>query len=229
MAKLTNHSFTLPISLHFDLIVPDDAGDGMPLVIALHGYGENKTKITELLSNNLKSDLVLASLQAPFPHIASAVLPGRPVKYGFGWITSFNPKEAVRLHHKAIEHILETVKKRDDINITKLILFGFSQSVALNFRYIFSNPGVIDGVIAICGGIPGDWRANNKYKASSTDVLYLGCDRDIFYPPAVIKKNSQLIQSKCRSLEVHFYKNKHEIPSESFEEISRFIKKYHKF
>ncbi len=215
---------SLPISLHYNLsIIKADAS--IPLIIALHGYGENKEKMMALLNENLDSPCIIVSLQAPYPHIIPPVLPGKPIKYGFGWITSFNPHEAIRLHHMALDQIIEDIRNNADIKISKILLLGFSQSVALNFRYVYTHPHKIDGVIAICGGIPGDWDIEGKYTSSKTDVLYIGCQKDLIYHPDIISKNVEKLKSKCRSIELQIYDDKHVIPEEGFNKINYFVTK----
>jgi predicted esterase len=222
--NIISKKITLPISLHYDLKIPEEKTP-MPLLIALHGYGENKEKSMDLMTEHLKEPCIIASLQAPFPHMVRPVLPGKPIKYAFGWITSFNPEEAIGLHHEAINQIIVEVSQNSNIKISKIILLGFSQSVGLNFRYVFSNPNTIDGVIAICGGLPGDWGKERKYASSQTDILYIGCKKDLIYPAPKIRDNAEKLKPKCRSIEVHIYDTKHEIPKESFDEIRQFIAK----
>ncbi len=221
---IISKKISLPISLHYDLKIPE-GNTSVPMLIALHGYGENKEMMMTVLKNNLDFPCIIASLQAPFPHIVTPVWPGRQIKYGFGWITSFDPDEAIGLHHQAIDQIIEDVNLNRNTDISKTILLGFSQSVALNFRYVFSKPDKIDRLIAICGGLPGDWGQEDKYRFSKTDVLYIGCKKDIIYPPKTIMENSEKLKPKCRSINFVIYEDTHRIPPECFKEINLFCNK----
>ncbi|KAA3614968.1 MAG: hypothetical protein D8M58_10980 [Calditrichaeota bacterium] len=210
------------ISVFYDLCIPGFEGP-LPLVIALHGYGENKEKMMKLLKTNLTEPCYIASLQAPFPHIVPPVLPGRPIKHGFGWITSFNPGEAIRLHHQAVGQVIDDVLNKNKMNISKIILMGFSQSVALNFRYVFSNPNKINNLVAVCGGLPGDWDKNEKYKPSNTDILYVGCKKDMIYPAKKIRENAEKLKTKSRSVEIQIYNAGHQIPLECFTSLNKML------
>ncbi len=215
-------SFKKNISLFYDLDNPE-TGKPLPLLIALHGYGQNKEMMMKLMKQNLNFPCIIASLQAPFPHIVTPVLPGKPIKYGFGWITSFNPDEAIALHHQAIDQIIKDCIHNIKLNISRIVLLGFSQSVALNFRYIFTHTKRIDKLIAICGGLPGDWDKRGEYSFSETDILYIGCKKDLIYPAKTIRENSEKLKSLCHKAEVKIYNFTHIIPSKCFTEIDSFL------
>lgn len=211
MTTTSSHSFQLPTTLHYDLSIPGN-GDSKTLLIALHGYGENKNLMQSRLDYEITKLCIIANLQAPYPHIVPPVMPGKPIKHGFGWITSFQPDEAIKLHHLAIDTIIQKVKAHHEIN--QIILLGFSQSVALNFRYLFTYPDKIDKIIAICGGIPGDWHTSSLYKSTNAKVYYFGCNKDSVYPPIIIKKNSDLLKVKSSHVTYKIFDCKHEMSRE---------------
>jgi predicted esterase len=215
-------TFKKEISFIYDLYQPLSGGP-LPLLVALHGYGENKEIMMDLLKGHLKAPCIIASLQAPFPHIVPPVIPGRPIKYGFGWITSFNAAEAIALHHSAVDQVISDLAHNKNISIGKIVLLGFSQSVALNFRYVFSRPQKINKLIAICGGLPGDWQDKDKYAAPQTDILYIGCKKDLIYPARRIRENTEKLKPRCRSAQVEIYDAGHIIPRDSFGLMEKFI------
>jgi hypothetical protein len=96
---------------------------------------------------------VIVALQGPFQFFLSAA--ARQV--GYGWITNRRPAESIRLHHEMVLYVLEEVGREFGIPRDRRVLVGFSQAVALNYRFAASVPDAIRGVIAICGGLPGDW------------------------------------------------------------------------
>jgi phospholipase/carboxylesterase len=123
----------------------------------------------------------IAALQGPHQHMN--IREGEPGKrnFGFGWLTNFKPEESVELHHAAIIHMIARLS--DSIDHDRVFLFGFSQSVGVNFRFAFTHPKIVKGVVAVCGGIPGDWDTQGKYASGAVDVLYIGAERDQFYSP----------------------------------------------
>ena len=60
----------------------------------------------------------------------------------------------------------------------RVLLLGFSQTCALNFKFAFTHPRHLRGAIGICGGILGDWDPTDHYKSIEADVLHLSGARD---------------------------------------------------
>jgi len=85
----------------FKLLLPDTGDKIRAIVIALHGYGQQPDEIKSILLDGLEDDIGLAMLQGPFPHHRRRPEAGKKTDFGFGWITSYNPQEAVALHHNA--------------------------------------------------------------------------------------------------------------------------------
>ena len=73
------------------------------------------------------------------------------------------------------------------------MLVGFSQAVALNYRFAASCPDAIRGVIAICGGLPGDWKSG-PVQPTRASVLHIAACQDEYYPPAVTESYSEKLR-----------------------------------
>ena len=86
------------------------------------------------------------------------------------------------LHHRFILDVIEKLTAEESIEPERIYLLGFSQSCALNFRFAFTYPDVLRGVIGIGGGIPSDLETSDVYRPTRADVLYLYGDDDEFYP-----------------------------------------------
>ncbi len=215
-------------AVYYDLYVPDGAGP-KPLLIALHGYGGDKSSMMKLARRINDRDYVIAALQGPHQHMIIPP-PDSPDRqrgpgYGFGWLTNFKPEESVALHHRAVNQIIDTLAAEGTADSHNVFLMGFSQAVGANFRYAFTHPQRVRGVIAICGGIPGDWESSgDKYHAGALDVLYLGAERDEYYQPERIRKYASALAARARSVRLEFFDTTHEVPRDSYPLIDAWIK-----
>ncbi len=216
----TDLSLTAEIKLYYDLYIPKNIRKPAPLLIAVHGYGAHKRYMLREAVAISSDKFVVASIQAPFQHWRDA---GGTYKIGFGWLTDFKPEESVTLHHN---FILEVIKKLADekiINQEKIYLYGFSQACALNFRFAFTFPQTLRGVIGVCGGIPSDLETKELYKPTNAEVLYIYGDEDEFYP----LEKFQTFKQKLREYVPHFqaktYAAKHEITDEMREDIKNWL------
>jgi predicted esterase len=179
VSETTEFRIVQEFPYYYDLYNP--GGDRpRPLIIALHGYGGDKSSMMRLMRRINDRDYIIAALQGPHQHM---VLPGGASSqpgYGFGWLTNFKPEESVDLHHRLVLEIIERLKNSGEVDASRIFLLGFSQAAAVNFRFAFTHNDLVKGVVAICGGIPGDWQSEGKYQSGEIDVLYLATERDEF-------------------------------------------------
>ena len=223
MTKIIKQQITHQTASYFDLYIPD-GNQPKPLIIALHGYGGDKTSMMRMMRNINEKDYVIACLQGPHQHM---ILPPPSDKpgIGFGWLTNFKPEESVALHHQNVSQIIQDLTSQEVADPQKIFLLGFSQAVGVNFRFAFTHANLLCGVIAICGGIPGDWKTEGKYSGENLDVLYIGTERDEFYKPEMIKKFSESLQSRARSVELQMFDDVHKVPKDSYAIIDDWIKR----
>jgi predicted esterase len=197
------------INLYYDVRAGTSAF--APLLIALHGYGANKQQMMREAQQMAPESFAIASLQGFHQHIREPRDRGGPIRFGFGWLTNYRTEESVALHHQALIDLIRTLTDDGIADPARVFLLGFSQSCALNYRFAFTHPEHLRGVIGICGGIPGDWETSGLYRAGQIDVLHLAGTRDELYPPERVKDYKTQLQTRARSVEFKSYDAEHEI------------------
>lgn len=204
-------TMTAQIDLYYDLFVPEDIVEPAPLLIAVHGYGAHKRYMMREARTVANDKFVIASIQAPHPHYRKT---DDGYRIGYGWLLDEKPEQHVRLHHK---FVLDVIDKLDDdglIDRTKVFLYGFSQACALNFRFAFTYPEVLRGIIGVCGGNPGDLETNPIYKPFSAETFYLYGDDDEFYTQEQFAACNEKLSSTLPNYRSKHYSAKHEITDE---------------
>jgi phospholipase/carboxylesterase len=211
------------INLYYDLhtTVPGPA----PLLIALHGYGANKRQMMREAQRMAPEGFAIASLQGFHQHIRQPREAGGPLRFGFGWLTNFRPEESVAVHHQALKDLLSLLVQEGVADSTQIFLLGFSQSCALNYRFAFTYPERLKGVIGICGGIPGDWQTNQGYHGSELKVFHLAGTRDEFYTPERVGDYKAQLETRARNVTFKNYDAAHEIVPEMREDIRQWLLK----
>jgi phospholipase/carboxylesterase len=219
---LEDCSLDAKIKVYYDLHLPETLP--APLLIALHGYGANKRHMLREAREIAPESFVIASLQGFHQHIREPREEGEPLRFGFGWLTNFRPDESVGLHHKALLDLINQLIKEKVADPQNLFLLGFSQSCALNYRFAFSHPAHLKGVIGICGGLPGDWENSELYQPTKAAVLHLAGARDEFYPPSRVESYAERLRMRAVNVEFYTHDAGHEIVSSMREDIHAWLK-----
>lgn len=209
------------INLYYDLYVTTSRP--APLLIALHGYGANKRQMMREAQLMAPEGFAIASLQGFHQHIKEPRDPGGPLRFGFGWLTNFRSEESVAIHHQAVLDLIGELVNEGVADSARVYLLGFSQSCALNYRFAFTYPERLRGVIGICGGIPGDWDTNHGYHGSELNVFHLAGTRDDFYPPERVRDYQQQLATKAGNVSFKTYDAAHEIVPEMREDIRQWL------
>jgi predicted esterase len=212
------------INLYYDLRAGANAP--APLLIALHGYGANKRYMMREAQLMAPEQFAIAALQGFHQHIKEPREAGGPLRFGFGWLTNFRSDESVALHHRAVIDLIEILTEEGVADPARIFLLGFSQSCALNYRFAFTHPDRLRGVIGICGGIPGDWETSSAYHQSNIDVLHLAGTRDEFYPPERVRDYERQLQTRARSVEFKSYDATHEIVPEMRTDVVQWLSRF---
>lgn len=212
MDPLTDRTLAARINLYYDLR-PGTVSPG-PLLIALHGYGANKRQMMREAQLMAPEHFAIASLQGFHQHIREPREAGGPLRFGFGWITNFKSEESQAVHHRALLDLIQILTGEGVADPARVFLLGFSQSCALNYRFAFTHPDHLRGVVGICGGIPGDWETNPVYRQAPIDVLHIAGTRDEFYPPERVQDYERQLKTRARSVQFRNYDAAHEFVPE---------------
>ena len=202
-------ALTAEIKLYYDVVAAESGP--APLLITLHGYGASKWHALREAQAIAPRGFAIASLQGLHQHLREPKAPGGPLRFGFGWLTNFRPEESVAIHHRAVLDLIDSLTGEGVADRTGIFLLGFSQSCALNYRFAFTYPDRLRGVIGICGGLPGDWETSELYQRTSASVFHLSGARDEFYPPTRVSDYATRLRTRASDVEFRSYDAGHEM------------------
>ncbi len=211
------------IKLYYDLRLPEIRP--APLLIALHGYGASKRHMMREARQMAPDEFAIVSLQGFHQHLKEPNEPGGPLRFGFGWLTNFHPEESVAIHHNALLDLVKALTAEGIAEGRLVFLLGFSQSCALNYRFAFTHPGILRGIIGICGGLPGDLDTSELYKPSAASVFHLSGTRDEFYPPARVADYAQRLRRHAPDVIAKSYEAGHEFVPAMREDVHEWLQR----
>lgn len=203
-----DRTFSARLDCHYLLLQPPTVNPQTPLVVTLHGFGSDPESMLNLTARLFDSKPVIVSLQGPNQFFLGA----GTREVGYGWITSRRPSESIRLHHEMVRHAAEETGSEFGIPPERSFLCGFSQSVGLNYRFVATYTDLFQGVIAICGGLPGDWDDGN-YREVAASVLHIARRSDEYYTPEVTCSYLERLRRRAVDVEFHLIEGGHQMPS----------------
>jgi predicted esterase len=208
MSNVLERSFPARLDAHYLLRVPEAVDAHTPLVVALHGFGENPETMLSLTEKMFDQRVAIAALQGPNQFFLGADLG----KVGYGWITSRRPAHSIRLHRDMVLHVLEEVGREFAIPPERRLLVGFSQAVALNYRFAATCPDAVCGVVGVCGGVPSDWEDPSHHPVNAA-LLHIAGREDTFYPPDITGHYLERLRLRAADVEFHMLDGGHRMPS----------------
>ncbi len=233
-------TLTSPLTCYYDVEPPAHPArrKKWPALIGTHGYEGNKESMMRLVLRITAGKMIAASLQGPYQFwlpdrekgdageataLAGGVAAGRRV--GFGWGTNYRGLDSVAFHHHAMRQLIATLVCDHRADPERVFLVAFSQSCSYNYRFAFTHPGMVRGVVAVCGGIPGDWKENPAYQKGAAHVLHIAATEDHWYSR---EKNQQFradLPLRAASADFRFYRSPHRFPRTAIPHIRRWIEK----
>ena len=221
MDQSLDQTLAAQINLYYDLRAGTTSP--APLLIALHGYGANKRQMMREAQLMAPEEFSIASLQGFHQHFREPREAGGPMRFGFGWLTNFRSEESIAIHHRALIDLIEVLTNEGVADPARVFLLGFSQSCALNYRFAFTHPERLRGVIGICGGIPSDWETSTTYREAQIEVLHLAGTRDEFYPPERVQDYERQLKIRARSVQFKTYDATHEIVPDMRPDVAQWL------
>ena len=153
------------------IVAPEEAAEKrLPLLIALHGYGDNGENFARLFrARGIESPFLFAVAQAPYAFGTG----GNP---SFSWNATEGEMPArwrsLALAERYVLDVLSAIKERYAVDERKVFLLGFSQGASLAFRIGLEHPELFAGVIPIGGWVdPGEYTPAETRAA--TGALFL--------------------------------------------------------
>lgn len=127
---------------------------GVPLLIALHGYGQKCKGFLRWLAPLSQYGVLVAAPQGPH----QIYMQLEPKKVGFNWLTIYEKEQSILDFTRYMQRLVERLQEREHDDPSRVFVLGFSQGGAMAYRLAVSGAVPIRGAI-ICGGdLPADVR-----------------------------------------------------------------------
>ncbi len=226
----TEATLSISVPLHLFADPPASPGPGLPpVVLGLHGYAMSAPPLLALMRRFVPDRFLLVALEGPFSTISPGEDLGAVKQTGYHWGASPRHDETRAVHRRSVAAAIEWAAAEGG-DPDGVVLLGFSQPCALNYRLALDPPGgrPFRAVAALCGGVPGDWTADDapgEGLPSATPVLHLSTRQDPYYPLERVAAFRSRLLPRFASVEHLLVDGGHRVPSEAFSALREFVER----
>jgi phospholipase/carboxylesterase len=200
----------------------NDAVEGAPLLLMLHGYGSNERDLIGL-APRLDGRLRVMSLQAPL-QMGYEMYGWFPIEFTDSGIT-VDREAAGRARDLLGEFLRETIAACRPAG-NKVFLMGFSQGAVMNYLTAFGSPELLHGVIALSGQLPDGRPEAVALPAGLKELPFLvvhGLYDDVL-PIDKGREADRWLRAHVSDLTYREYPMGHEIDEETLETIASWLR-----
>jgi len=199
--------------------VGETAQTPAPLLIGLHGYAQRADEFLEVLSPLAGTRFVPVAPQG-YNQI-SRIRSGEVV---FSWMSSFEKADGVERNNLFLNGMIDRLVEEGIAGENKAILLGFSQGSSVAYRFAYSQPERVAGIVSVCADLPPDMKADLSPMAGIPVLIaYSPEDRIVGkeHPHAAL----DALQSAGIKVETYVFAGDHRVPSSLAEPLQGWAEK----
>ncbi len=196
---------------------------GWPILIALHGYQGDMSSMMRVARRIAAGRMIALSLQGPNQFLINYEENPKNYRIGFGWGTTWKMQDSIAQHHADLGRLIDIAAGKHAGARSKVFLLAFSQACSYNYRFAFTYPKHVRGVIAVCGGVPGDLATNPCYRRTAPAILHIAATKDVWYSKEKNLAMRGQLEGRAASLDFRFYNSTHRFPRRAIPYIRKWI------
>jgi phospholipase/carboxylesterase len=209
--KLLRHSGRVDGPIEYIVVEPTKAAADIPLVVALHGWGDSPERFAGLAE---QMDLPVRTIVARGRQAGS--------RRGRGWLPQRTPTEkdveaAVADLETLLGQLARTYPKSP-----KPIVYGFSQGGMLALELVSSKPSCCAGVAALAARLIRP--TSQPIAAGKTPILLSAGTQDAVVPIAETLESQKRLVSAGFNVELVTHEGRHTLPTSVREALEGFIR-----
>jgi phospholipase/carboxylesterase len=206
------HAVQVPVS-HWDTTPPPT------LLLAMHGYGQACKNFIRTFSPFAEQNILVVAPQGLHQFYWSNHRPA------FSWMTSFEREQTITDNLAYMAQLYDTLQEEYTFDPERVFLLGFSQGVAMAFRFATAGHITPRGVIACGGDLPPDV-ADRIEEVTPFPAMVMHGTEDTIVPIEKSEACVEVLEQHQFPVETHFFEGTHEIPDAQVEAIGQWIKNH---
>jgi phospholipase/carboxylesterase len=192
------------------------SGYAYPLIIWLHGRGDNERQLQRIMPLVSMRNHVAA---APQGLLLSEV--GPPPRECYGWTQT---DEHIRQAEQRVFDCVELAGQRFHVHRKRVFLAGFDDGGTMALRLAMAQPERFAGVISLCGALPSGCQLFSNLVAARRMGVFLASARGSLRCPATqVCDDLRLLHTAGLSITLRQYPCGHELAPKMLADLDRWI------
>lgn len=206
-------------TVYYSVLRPATAINGpVPLLIALHGYGQKCKGFARWLRPLREHGILVAVPQGPH----QIYMQLEPKKVGFNWLTIYEKERSIGDFLGYMKRLVDHLCEHECIDRSRIFVLGFSQGAAMAYRLAVSDVLPVRGVIACGADLPADV-IERLSEREPFDVLLVHGDNDPIVPVSKSEVAEGELQRDGFRPERYRHDEGHTIPEDAVHAIGEWI------
>ena len=201
-----------------------DKSKTYPLVLGLHGYGDNAENYATLWdAREMETSFIYVAMEAPY-----AFSLGKDI--GYSWFLLMDhekyPKEVQKAGEMTVMNVLEGLKLiKSEYKVGNVYLTGFSQGAGLTFMTGLKNPELFKAIIPFGGWLDTDVVTEEDLKgAKDLPVLIVHGNQDTMVEFKSGKEAEEVLKKHGYKVELFEFDGGHVLPKEGLAKLVEMVK-----
>ena len=212
-------TFRVPRSFYYGAWEPvGDCDEPPALLLAFHGYGQSANSFLQPLKAARERNVLVVAPQAPnqfyWQQGSRAV--------GFTWMTRYQRENSLADNRAFLAELMRVLPEQYDYDPERVFALGFSQGVAMAFRFAESGVVKLRGLAAVCGDLPKDVE-DELDSVEKFPVLVMHGKDDPVVKRAKSEEAAASLKAHGFVVETDFFEGGHELPDAKIVEILDWI------
>lgn len=208
-------TFRVPRSYYYGAWEPAPGFNEPPaLLLAFHGYGQSANSFLQPLKPARERNVLVVAPQAPNQFYWQ---PGSNA-VGFTWMTRYQRENSLADNRAFLAELMLVLPKQYAYDPERVYALGFSQGVAMAFRFAESGAVKLRGLAAVCGDLPKDVEEQLD-SVERFPVLVMHGKDDPVVPPKKSEEAAAALEAHGFVVETDFFDGGHELPDAKIEQI----------
>ena len=223
MKRLWLILFVIPLfaqePLKYSINFPELTQSKMPVLLLMHGYGNNEKQFNKLIEE-LNNKYLIVSMRAPFNFM---VIKNRWYEYSISDGDTLSNQAQIDVSTNRIIKTIEHIKEEYNIDEKKIFIGGFSQGAIMSYKLALLYPNKFEGIIIHSARLPVEYSVKEPNLYKNLNILIIHGSEDSGLSTKWAYQGKALFEKLGANTDYYEAKIGHEMNEDTYSKIKQWL------